>query len=45
MNPEVIGHSQKRVKSTTSTKINMGSKNIFYQFGISSTRDSQIEYY
>ena len=43
MNTEVIGHLLKRVKSTISTKINMGSSRIFYPFGISSEIDSQME--
>ena len=44
MNPEVIGNLWKMVKSTISTKINIGNSRIFYPFGISGARDSHMEY-
>ena len=45
MNPDIIGHLLKRVNSTISTKINMGSLRLFYPFGLSSAIDPQMEYY
>ena len=43
MKPEVIGHLLKIVKSTISTKIKMLIPRLFYPFGISSARDSQVD--
>ena len=40
MNPDGIRHLWKRVQSTISTKTSIGSSRLFYQFGISSARDS-----
>ena len=42
MKPEVVERLWNRYNSTISTKINMRNSRLFYPFGISSARDSQM---